>query len=226
MEATAEITKLLRENHNERNRAGMARYGIDSSTAEGVPTPFLLELCRKYKNNTPLALELWQTNIHEARTMAPMIASPKDFRVEDVQRWTADFRSWDVCDQCCMKLFRYLPYAYELIEPFAQSDEEFTRRTAFSLIATLAVGDKKAPDAVFESFLPLIERYSTDPRNFVRKAVNWALRGIGKRNMALNAAAIEVSEKLIASNDKTARWIGHDALRELSAAKTLDRIKY
>lgn len=225
MQTVDEIVVWLRANRNDANRAGMARYGINVENAFGVNIPFLREEAKRLKNNTPLARELWATGFHEARIMAAMIASPKDFTPADMDIWVSDLNSWDLCDQCCTNLFRRLPYINEQVWNYALDEREFVRRVAFSLIASLAVKNRNTNDNyLFENYLELIERYSTDERNFVRKAVNWALRGIGKSNFSLHAKALSLAEKLSNSTDKTARWIGKDAYKELSSEKIIDYI--
>lgn len=204
---------------------GMARYGIDTSNAFGVKVPELRKLAREIGRDHDLAEALWQTGAHDARLLASMVAEPKRFTRADAERWAAAFRSWDLCDQCCMNLFRRTPFAADLIEEWRARDEEFVKRAAFALIATLAVHDKKSGDGVFRAYLPVIETASDDERNYVRKAVNWALRQIGKRNRALNTAAIETAERIAARDSKVARWIAKDALRELTSAAAQSRLK-
>ena len=203
----------------------MKHFGIAADHALGIPIPKLRAIAREYRPDHPLALALWDEPWHECRLLAPMVADPALATPELLDAWCADFNSWDICDQCCSNLFRYLPFAYDKIYEYAPRPEEFVRRTAFALMATLAVGDKKAQDEQFLPLFVLIETYSADPRNFVKKAVNWALRQIGKRNQRLYVPALELSRKLSLSSDPTARWIGRDALRELSDPKTIARIK-
>ena len=203
----------------------MKHFGIAADHALGISIPKLRAIAREYRPNHPLALALWNEPWHECRLLAPMVADPALATPKLLDTWCADFDSWDTCDQCCINLFRYLPFAYDKIYEYAPRPEEFVRRTAFSLMATLAVGDKKAQDEQFLPLFVLIETYSTDPRNFVKKAVNWALRQIGKRNQRLYVPALALSRKLTLSTDPTARWIGRDALRELSDPKTIARIK-
>ena len=154
-----------------------------------------------------------------------MIADPARTTPELADRWTDDFDAWDICDMCCQNLLRHTPFAFDKIYAYAPREEEFVRRTAFALIATLAVGDKKSGDEKFIPLFDLIETASADPRNFVRKAVNWALRQTGKRNLRLHTQAVALSRRLGASADRTAAWIGRDALRELSDPKIIARIK-
>jgi 3-methyladenine DNA glycosylase AlkD len=154
-----------------------------------------------------------------------MIADKDKFTSKLMDRWVNDFDSWDTCDQCCINIFRELPYVYDKVYAYASSEEEFVRRTAFSLIATLAIGDKTQSDKVFIDLLKLIAQHAADERNFVRKAVNWALRGIGKRSRTCYPKALKLAEQLSASENKTARWIGKDAYKELTNPKIIARIK-
>ena len=210
---------------SEDHRVGMARFGIPIERAMGIPVPLLRKMARVYRNEHELAIELWNSGWHEARILAPMVADPKQTTSELVDRWTEEFDAWDICDQCCQNLFRLTSFAYDKVYEYALREEEFVRRTAFALMATLAVGDKAAEDERFLPFFGLIERASGDSRNFVRKAVNWALRQIGKRNQRLHREALEVSRRLVSMSDKTAVWIGKDALRELSDPKVMARIR-
>lgn len=210
---------------SEDHRVGMARFGIPIERAMGIPVPLLRKMSRVYRNEHELAIELWNSGWHEARILAPMVADPKQTTSELVDRWTEEFDAWDICDQCCQNLFRLTSFAYDKVYEYALREEEFVRRTAFALMATLAVGDKAAEDERFLPFFGLIERTSGDSRNFVRKAVNWALRQIGKRNQRLHREALEMSRRLVSMSDKTAVWIGKDALRELSDPKVMARIR-
>lgn len=204
---------------------GMARFGINTDKAFGLSLPAIRQLAKEIGKNHELALELWETGYRECRHLAGMIAEFDQLDTATMDHWVSGFNSWDTCDSVCMNLFRYSPLAWKRIAHYAASEEEFTRRTAFTLIAELSVSDKKASDSTFLAQLPLIEQYSTDPRNFVRKAVNWALRQIGKRNQLLYPQALALAEKLKDSPDKTARWIGRDAYRELTTEKIITRIK-
>jgi 3-methyladenine DNA glycosylase AlkD len=168
---------------------------------------------------------LWQSGAHEARLLASMIADPKQVSRAQAEAWAGDFGSWDLCDQCCINLFRKTAFAPALIEDWRTHEAEFVKRAAFALIATLAVHDKQAADEVFISYLPALAEAADDERNFVKKAVNWALRQIGKRNRALNAAAIETAERIAARDSKAARWIAKDALRELTGEAAQKRLK-
>jgi len=218
-----DIVAHLRLIGTEENRAGMARFGIKTESALGVGNTELRPLARKLKKNHERSLQLWDSGIREARLLAAFTGEPKKVDIALCRRWAADFDSWEIVDTVSDP-FVETPFWRDLIEEFADDEREFIRRTAFAMLAWSAVHLKKEPDATFHAYLPLIERHADDPRNFVRKAVNWALRQIGKRSMALHAPALALAEKLAASSDKTARWNGKDAVRELSNAKTLERI--
>ena len=209
---------------SEENRAGMARFGINAARAYGVSMEAQRPLARKYRRQHDLALALWETEVHEARILAALIDDPRLVTPRQMDNWAADFNSWDLCDQACMKLFPATPYAAAKVARWAGDEREFVRRAAFATIAGITVRDKKAPDAVFLAFLPIIAEAATDERNFVRKAVNWALRQIGKRSPTLHQPALALAKKLAASDDKTARWIGKDAVRELTDPVQLARI--
>jgi 3-methyladenine DNA glycosylase AlkD len=211
----AEIVVCLRSMANPENLKGMARYGIATADALGVPMPKLRSLAKEIGHDHDLAAELWATGIHEARILATLVDRPAWVTQAQMSRWAKDFDSWDVCDQACMNLFRYAPDAWKMARSWATAKPEFVRRAAFSLMASLAVKDKRATDADFESLLSLIAAAATDPRNMVKKAVNWALRGIGKRNSALRLAAIATAGQIRLMDSPAARWIASDALREL-----------
>ena len=219
-----EIVSLLESWRDPKNIAGMALFGISAKGTLGVPVPKLRGLARKIKTDHALALGLWETGIHEARLLATMIADADRITPAQADAWTADFDSWDTCDQACMNLYRRTPFAWKKACAWARSEEEFVRRAGFALMAALAAG-KAASDAKFIALLPLIRRYSVDERNFVRKAVNWALRQIGKRNLRLNEAALKAAKEIRKIDSKSARWIAADAIRELSHPKIAARFK-
>jgi 3-methyladenine DNA glycosylase AlkD len=204
---------------------GMARYGINPETALGISIPDLRKLAKQIGKNHALALELWNTGIHEARILACYVAVPKAVTDAQMEAWAEDFNSWDLCDQCCGNLFDRTEFAYRKASEWSSREEEFIKRAAFALMAWLAVHDKKAGDAPFLQFLPLIEREATDSRNYVKKAVNWALRQIGKRNRNLNAEAIRSAEKILSLESKSAQWVARDALRELTSEKIQQKLK-
>jgi|WetSurMetagenome_2_1015567.scaffolds.fasta_scaffold21359_3 3-methyladenine DNA glycosylase AlkD len=198
------------------NISGMARFGINPNNTLGVSMPNIRQL-GKGKKDHDLALALWETGIHEARILASIIDQPALMTKEQMDSWTADFDSWDVCDQVCGNLYSKSPLAVEKALSWSKSDQEFVKRAGFALMAYVAVHGKKVPDDVFMQFLESIEFSAEDGRNFVRKAVNWALRQIGKRGGELYQPALEVSRRLAISTNKTARWIGTDAVKELEA---------
>jgi 3-methyladenine DNA glycosylase AlkD len=187
MPALNDIIKQLQAVGSEANRKGMQRYGIAVDKAFGVPLPFLRNLAKEYRPNHNLAVQLWRSGFHEARMLASMVDDPAKVTESQMEEWVHEFNSWDVCDQCCSNLFDKTPFALQKIYEWTDNEHEFVRRAGFVLIACLAVHDKKREDTSFKELLPLIIEHSTDPRNFVRKAVNWALRQIGKRNLALYA---------------------------------------
>jgi 3-methyladenine DNA glycosylase AlkD len=211
----SDVIDLLKEKANPTYRAGMARFGIANGKALGVKIPEVRKLAKLIKKDHALAQKLWDTGIHEAQILASMIDDPKQVTPLQIDNWTKDFTSWDVCDQVCGNLFDRTPYAIEKALEYSKREEEFVKRAGFVLMAALAVHDKKAPDAVFIQFFHIIEREAWDERNFVKKAVNWALRQIGKRNAALRPLAIECAERILLQGSKAAKWIAADALREL-----------
>jgi 3-methyladenine DNA glycosylase AlkD len=223
MSTRDDVMARLRELRNDENRAGMARFGINTETAYGISIYELRPIAKEIGTDHDLAQELWATGVHEARILASYIDDPAQVTDEQMEQWVADFDSWDLCDQVC-GMFERTPHARRKVLEWSERDEEFVKRAAFAIVAGLAVHDKKAPDSDFEEFFPLIVAQSTDGRNFVKKAVNWALRNIGKRNLALNQRAIELAAQLKESDDRTARWIGSDAYRELTSEKVQARL--
>ncbi len=205
-------------------RAGMARFGINTDTALGLSMPALRATARRIGCNQAVAEGLWRSGLHEARILAALTADPKACDDDLLQRWVTDLDSWDVTDQFCLSLARRTADPYGLVDRWCPRPETFVRRAGFALIACLAVHDKRAPDVRFLDLLPLIEAAADDDRNFVKKAVNWALRQIGKRNPALNEAAIAWAERLAERPEKAAKWIGRDALRELTSEKVQARL--
>ena len=222
---TAEIVRMLKSMRNEKNIQGMARFGINPHNTYGVSIPFLRELAKKIGKDHALAQELWETEIHEARLLAGFIDDPKLVSEKQMESQVKNFDSWDVCDQLCSSLFDKTPFAWQKALEWPKREQEFVRRAGFVLMAALSVHDKKAKDEDFLKFFPLIKRYSTDERNFVRKAVNWALRQIGKRNQNLNKKAIIFGNELLKIDSKSARWIANDALRELKSPAVQQKLK-
>ena len=193
----------------------MARFGIDNSKALGVKLPEIRKLAKEIKKDQPLSLALWNTGIHECRILASMIGDPKQVTPEQMDKWVADFASWDVCDQVCGNLFDRTPYAIRKALEYSAHEEEYVKRAGFVLMAEFAVHNKKADNAEFMPFFPVMEREAWDNRNFVKKAINWSLRQIGKRNRTLHQIAIATAEKIALQDSKAAKWIAADALREL-----------
>jgi 3-methyladenine DNA glycosylase AlkD len=219
---TNDILRRLRAAGTAENVAGMARYGIRPAKAYGVATPVIRSIARELGRDIrddvrkmELASALWSANVLEARMLATMIADPLQIAEEEVERWVREFDCWSVCDSACICLLWKTPFAWRKVREWSRREPEFERRAAFALLAGLAVHDKQATDKQFRAALRLISKAAGDERNFVKKAVNWALRQIGKRNPALREAAIEVAELLSATDSRSARWIGRDALREL-----------
>ncbi|MGN6638030.1 MAG: DNA alkylation repair protein [Mucilaginibacter sp.] len=210
-----EIIDLLQEYANPAYREGMKRFGIDNSDALGVPLPQIRKLARLIKKDHALALQLWETGIHECRIMASMVDDPSLVTPKQMDRWVSDFTSWDICDQVCGNLFDRTPFSIEKALEYSKAEKEYIKRAGFVLMAEFAVHNKKASDNVFIQFFPVIERGASDDRNFVKKAVNWALRQIGKRNKTLHQLAITTSKRILQQESKAARWIASNALSEL-----------
>lgn len=222
---TSEVIKELKKHSNPKNIEGMKRYGIKADKAFGLNAPTMYAIAKRIGKNHELALELWATGYHEARHIAAMIDDPELVTKSQMNRWVKDFNSWDIVDGTCSNLFRKTPHAYEKILEWCERKEEYIRRAGFSLICYVAVHDKKRDDKDFLKFFPLIKKYSVDERNFVKKAVNWALRTIGKRSKFLNKEALKLAKEIQALESKSARWIANDAIRELTNHKILARIK-
>src|SRR3989454_7174719 len=203
---------------------GMARFGVQSSRSFGVSVPKLRALAREVGRDHQLALKLWETGLHDARLLASMVDDPLQVTIDQMDKWVRDFDSWDVVDGSCGNLFDKTPFAVAKAREWSMRREEYVKRAGFVLMAELAVHDGKALDRTFLDFLPLIIKESSDERNFVKKAVNWALRQIGKRNMALNKAAIRTAKAIQKQDSKSAKWIAADALRELTSSQVQERL--
>lgn len=224
---TAEVKKIIgqiKKHSNEKNRQGMARFGIEVKYALGASMPVLRKLAKELGKNHKLAGGLWATKIHEARILACLIDDSKLIREAQMEKWVSVFNSWDLCDQCCMNLFDKTSLAEKKAIEWAKRNEEFVRRAGFALMATLAVHDKKMADKDFLKFFPLIQKTASDERNFVRKAVNWALRQIGKRNKNLNKEALILAKNILKQDSKSAKWIARDAIRELESPAVQKKI--
>jgi 3-methyladenine DNA glycosylase AlkD len=219
-----ELVRLLRGLEDPAARAGMARFGINPAGTLGVSVTTLRAIARRTVKNHRLALDLWETGIHEARILASLVDEPGRVSARQMETWAKDFDSWDVVDQVCSNLFDGTPFAVAKVAEWTGREAEFVKRAGFVLMACLVVHDKAAPDSLFLGFLPLIEREAGDDRNFVRKAVNWALRQIGKRNMKLHRAAVAAARRMRKTNSRSARWIAADALRELESEPVRARL--
>ena len=219
-----EILRWLERRGTRRNVAGMARYGIRTPRAFGVSMATMAPLVKRLGRDHALALSLWKSGFHEARVLAAFVDEPERVTRRQMNAWARDFDNWAVCDSTCFHLFDRSPLAWEKAPPWATSPREFVRRAGFALMASLALHHKSAPDEKFLDFLPLIEQAAGDERNFVKKAVNWALRQIGKRNLALHKAAVALARRLASSGEAAARWVGKDALRELTRPEVRERL--
>jgi len=211
-----QIIPELKKHSSPKDREGMVRFGINPKFALGVRIPVLRNLAKKIGKNHDLALALWKTKIHEARILATMIDEPQKVNSKQINEWLKDFNSWDLCDQCCMNLFDKLPPAFQKAKEWTKRKREFERRAGFALMASLAVRDKKAKDQEFLKFFPPIKKYSTDKRNFVKKAISWALRQIGKRNKQLQKEAIKLAKEIQKIDSKASKWIASSVLSELT----------
>lgn len=219
------VLRELRSLGTRRNVEGMARFGIVAKDVYGVSKPKLDELAREIGRNHSLGLQLWETGNHDARILAGLIAERKLVTSKQMERWVRDFDNWDVCDGTCCHLFVFAAPAWQKAHSWSRRKKEFEKRAAFALAAFLACHDKKAPDAEFREYLEVIEREAWDERNFVRKAVNWALRNVGKRNLPLNRAAIASAQRIALQDSRAARWIAADALRELKSEAVQTRLR-
>jgi 3-methyladenine DNA glycosylase AlkD len=219
------VLRKLKSLSNNKNVEGMARFGINTKNTLGISIYVLRPMAKEIGKDHKLAQQLWNSGIHEARLLAVFIDEPQKVSNAQMERWAADFDSWDVCDQACTDLFDKTALGWKKAIEWSKRKEEFVKRGAFALMAGLAFHDKGASNKDFEKLLPIIERESWDERNFVRKAVNWALRNIGKRNRVLNKKSIRAAKRIKKMDSKAARWIAADALRELTSEKVRKRLK-
>lgn len=219
-----EIIKHLKSMSNPRNVEGMARYGINPKNNLGIQIYKLRAIAKEIGKDHEIAIRLWDSGIHDARLLAVFIEEMDKVTSKQMDSWARDFDSWDVCDQACTSLFDQTPYAWKKIYEWAEREEEFVKRAAFSIIAGLAVHDKKASDDDFEKLFLLIKKHADDERNYVKKAVNWALRNMGKRNISMNKKAIKTAKEIQKINSKTAKWIASDSIRELTSEKVKKRL--
>jgi 3-methyladenine DNA glycosylase AlkD len=225
MWTVAKAIAVLRRHGEQRNIIGMARYGIRAKHVLGVSKPKMDAVARQIGTNHALGLRLWASGIHDGRLLGMLISEPARVTSSQMERWVREFDNWDVCDGTCCHLFVFAASAWKKAFAWTSRKAEFEKRAGFALAAYLAVHDKKAPDAPFRRFLTMIEREAWDERNFVRKAVNWALRNIGKRNRRLNREAVACAERIREQDNRAARWIAADALRELKSDAVQNRLK-
>jgi len=219
-----EILGKLKSLANPKAVDGMARFGINPKNTYGVSIPNLRIIAKEVGKNHTLAQQLWSSGIHEARILAGMTDTPELVTEGQMETWVKDFDSWDICDQVCSNLFDKTRFARQKAVEWSERKEEFVKRAGFVLMAALVVHDKKAADKEFLKFLPIIKKESVDQRNFVKKAVNWALRQIGKHNITLNEAAIKIAKEIKRMDSKSAQWIASDALRELTSKSVKKRL--
>lgn len=212
----ADALAWLERRGTKRNRDGLARYGITAARVFGVSVGTIRQLAKRLGPDHALALALWDTGWYDARLLAVFVDDPAQVTVAQMNRWARDFENWADCDTACFHLFDKTPHAWGRVAAWSGRRREFEKRAAFALLASLALHDKRAPDALFLRSLHLVERAATDDRNFVKKAVSWALRGIGRRTPVLRRAALGVARRLAVSFDASARWVGKDAVRDLT----------
>jgi len=225
MASTEEVVSRLRSYARPDQLEGMARYGIAVEKRLGLSVPDMRKMARELGRDHRLALDLWNTGIDDARIVAGMIDDPRELTEKQMEEWVKGLNSWDVCDQLCMNLFDKTPLAWKKIIDWSEREEEFVRRAAFALLACLAWHDKQATDEQFIEFLPVIVQAASDERNFVKKAVSWALRNIGKRSKKLNQAALDTARAIQRIDSKAARWIASGAVKELESEAVRARLK-
>ncbi len=220
-----DIIEKLKAMSNPDAIRGMARFGITPENTFGVSIPNLRKIAKETKKNHALAQQLWESGFRETMILASMLDEPEMVTRKQMEQWVLDFDYWEICDQCCMNLFEKTGFAYEKAVEWSNRNEEFVKRAGFVLMARLAVSDKQAEDSRFGQFFPIMLREANDERNFVKKAVNWALRQIGKRNLALNGKAIKTAMEMHKIGSKSAKWIASDAIRELSGEAVQERLR-
>ncbi len=221
----AAVLKELKSKGSAKNVAGMARFGIAADKAFGVPHPALHAIAKEHRKDHALALELWASGYHEARLLAALVDDPKQVTEKQMDAWVGQFDSWDICDDCTGNLFEATPFAFDKAVEWIKSEKEFVRRAGLALMVWLPIHQKKEPDERFLEFFPLIEGVATDERNFVRKAVSWALRTLGKRSLFLNKKAIASAARISKLDSKAARWVAADVLKEIKGDAVQARLK-
>lgn len=218
------VLAWLERRGTRKNREGMARYGITAAKVFGVSMATMQTLARRLGRRHALARALWRTGWYEARILTAYVGEPARLTAAEMDAWCHDFDNWAICDTICMHLFDRSPHAWRKVGRWARRRAEFEKRAAFALLASLALHDRDAPEARFRAAFPVIAQAATDERNFVKKGVSWALRAIGHRSLALHAAAVDLAGRLARSDDTTARWVGKDALRDLSRPAIRQRL--
>ena len=219
------IIERLKVMKDRKNIEGMTRFGITPNNRLGISVRDIRTIAKRIGKDHDLAQKLWSSGIHEARILASIVDDPRFISEEQMDRWVKEMDSWDICDQCCGNLFDKTTFAYKKAKEWSKNDKEFIKRAGFSLIAYLAIHDTEASDKEFTKFLSAIKSAAIDDRNFVKKAVNWALRQIGKRTIVLNREAIETAKEIQKIDSKSAKWIASDALRELMGRAVQERLK-
>jgi 3-methyladenine DNA glycosylase AlkD len=225
LNSTKEILEKLKSKSRKDQLKGMARYGININKRLGVSIPNIRKIAKEFGQNHEIALDLWETGYADARITAAIIDEPEKVTENQMDEWVKTIDSWDVCDQVCMNLFDKTPYSWKKIIDWSKSNEEFVKRTAFSLLACLAWHDKNADDSKFLKYFPLIKKNAIDERNYVKKAISWSIRHIGKRNLNLHKAALNLANELKKIENKTAQWIGSDVIRDLNSDSTKRKLK-
>jgi 3-methyladenine DNA glycosylase AlkD len=225
MASLEEVLKKLKQKARPDQLEGMARYGIVAERRLGVSIPDMRKIAKETGNDHELALNLWKTGIPDAMIVAALVDEPDKLTEDQMEDWVKDLNSWDVCDQLCMNLFERTPLVWKKIFDWSVRDEQFVKRAAYALIACLAWHDKRSDEERFLELIPVIQRGATDGRNYVKKAVNWALRNIGKRSLRLNRAALEIAQEMRKLDSRAARWIATDAIRELESDAVQRRLK-
>jgi len=225
MASVVDVLTKLQAKANPKNVAGMAKFGMSVESRLGVSVPEMRKLAKEVGRDHRLAQSLWKTGIAEAQIVAALIDDPAAVTSTQMDRWVKDFDSWDVCDQACLSLFDKSPLAWQKIPVWAEREEEFVKRAAFALVAGLAWHDKQAADQRFVELFPILMKGADDGRNYVKKAVSWAIRNIGKRNRTLNKAARKLAKDIQRVDSKPARWVGADALQELQSEAVQHRLR-
>jgi 3-methyladenine DNA glycosylase AlkD len=225
MDPTYKIIKELKSKSRKDQLEGMSRYGINIDNRLGVSIPDIRRIAKEFGKNHKVALELWKTGIADAKITAALIDEVEKVTIKQMDEWVKDFNSWDICDQVCMNLFDKTIYAWDKVVEWSNRDEEFVKRAAFSLLACLAWHDKNASNERFIEFFPIIKSNINDNRNYVKKAISWSLRHIGKRNLELHKIVLNFSDEIKKLESKNARWIASDVIRDLNSISTKKRLK-